>query len=120
GAVPPKPHIAFRAPDGKLRYEECLTRRGFDGEFSILYHESPPMTDLEIGAAGPGPWDRQAPRDAPGVPLKRRLVLGEKAPDGYTPILHNADVVVSLFRLPREAQSAAAFSNGDGDDLFYL
>jgi len=54
GEVPPKPHIAFRGPGGKLRYEECLTRRGFDGEFSILYHENPPMTDDAIGEAEPG------------------------------------------------------------------
>jgi homogentisate 1,2-dioxygenase len=36
GDLPPKPHTAFRSASGKLRYEECLTRRGFDGEFSIL------------------------------------------------------------------------------------
>jgi homogentisate 1,2-dioxygenase len=120
GAVPPKPHIAFRGPDGKIRYEECLTRRGFDGEFSILYHESHPTTDLEIGDAEPGPFDRKVPLDAPHVPLKRRLVLGQDAPDGFTPILHNRDVVLSLVKLPTEAQSEAAFSNGDGDDLWYL
>ena len=37
GELPAKPHTAFRGPGGALRYEECLTRRGFDGEFSILY-----------------------------------------------------------------------------------
>jgi homogentisate 1,2-dioxygenase len=120
GEVPPKPHIAFRGPGGKLRYEECLTRRGFDGEFSILYHENPPMTDDAIGEAEPGPFDRKVPLDAPHVPLKRRLVLGENAPAGYTPILHNADVVISLVRLPKEATSNAAFSNGDGDDLWFF
>jgi homogentisate 1,2-dioxygenase len=120
GAVPPKPHIAFRGPEGKLRYEECLTRRGFDGEFSILYHENHPTTDLEIGDAEPGPFDRKVPLDAPHVPLKRRLVLGQNAPDGFTPILHNGDVVISLVKLPKDAQSEAAFSNGDGDDLWYF
>jgi homogentisate 1,2-dioxygenase len=120
GDVPPKPHIVFRGPGGRLRYEECLTRRGFDGEFSILYHENPPMTDAEIGEAEPGPFDRKVPLEAPHVPLKRRLVLGEKAPDGFTPILYNQDVVISFVRLPKEARSEAAFSNGDGDDLWYL
>jgi homogentisate 1,2-dioxygenase len=120
GDVPPKPHIAFRGPGGRLRYEECLTRRGFDGEFSILYHENPPMTDAEIGEARPGPFDRQVPLEAPHAPLKRRLVLGEKAPDGFTPILYNQDVVISFVRLPKEARSESAFSNGDGDDLWYL
>ena len=120
GEVPAKPHTAFRSASGELRYEECLTRRGFDGEFSILYHEGPPMTDLRIGPATPGPFDRRAGTPAPPQPLRRRLVLGESAPEGFTPILMNDDVVVSLFRLPREAESPDAFSNGDGDELFFF
>ena len=120
GEVPPKPHIAFRSASGALRYEECLTRRGFDGEFSILYHEGPPMTDTRISPAKPGCFDRQVGTLAPPQPLKRRLVLGEKAPDGFTPILKNDDVAVSLFKLPKEGAPEHGFSNGDGDDLFFF
>ena len=111
---------AFRSAEGALRFEECLTRRGFDGEFSILYHEGPPMTDSLIGPATPGRFDRQPPVPAEHQPLRRRLLLGAKAPEGYTPVLFNEDVTVSLFRLPREAESPDGFSNGDGDDLYFL
>jgi len=120
GDVPPKPHTAFRSSSGALRYEECLTRRGFDGEFSILYHEGPPMTDSLIGPAAPGRFDRKAPVPAENQLLRRRLLLGEKAPEGFTPALFNDDVTVSFFRLPREAESPDGFSNGDGDDLFFF
>ncbi len=120
GELPAKPHTAFRSPTGGLRFEECLTRRGFDGEFSILYHEGPPMTDSLIGPAAPGRFDRQVPRPAEHQPLRRRLLLGEKAPEGFTPVLFNDDVAVSLFRLPREAESPDGFSNGDGDDLYFF
>ena len=120
GQVPPKPHIAFRSPSGALRYEECLTRKGFEGEFSILYHEGPPMTDSLVGPAKPGTWDRQAPAPVEHQPLRRRLLLGEKAPPGYTPVLFNDDVAVSFLRLPREAESPDGFSNGDGDDLYFF
>jgi homogentisate 1,2-dioxygenase len=120
GEVPKKPHTAFRSASGALLYEECLTRRGFDGEFSILYHEGPPMTDARISPAVPGRYDRQAGTLAPPQPLKRRLVLGEKAPGGFSPILQNDDVVVSFFRLPRESESPDGFSNGDGDELFFF
>jgi len=120
GDVPPKPHTAFRSSSGALRYEECLTRRGFDGEFSILYHEGPPMTDSLIGPAAPGRFDRKAPIPAENQLLRRRLLLGEKAPEGFTPALFNDDVTVSFFRLPREAESPDGFSNGDGDDLFFF
>ena len=120
GEVPPKPHTVFRSEDGRLRHEECFTRLGFDGEFSILYHEEPPAADREIGPAEPGRWDRQVPRATEPQPLKRRLVLGAIAPEGWTPVAANADVVVSLFDLPPEASTGAGFANGDGDDLLYL
>ena len=120
GSLPAKPHIAFRSPEGKLRFEECLTRKGFDGEFSILYHEGPPMTDDRIGPCEPGRFDPKPARETPRQPLRRRLLLGEKAPEGFTPILKNDDVVVSLFRLPKEAAPDDGFCNGDGDDLFYF
>lgn len=120
GELPRKPHTAFRGPNGALRHEECLTRRGFDGEFSILYHEGPPMTDLSIGPAEPARFSPHAAELAESLPLRRRLILGERAPEGFTPILANADVVASLFVLPAEASAGSAFSNGDGDDLYFL
>ena len=120
GAVPGKPHTAFRSPSGALYQEECFTRQGFDGEFSILYHEGPPMTDRSIGPAEPGPLDRAVPVWADDQPLRRRLVLGEGAPEGWTPVCGNADVVVSLFDLPAGGPTATGFANGDGDDLLYV
>ena len=120
GEVPAKPHTVFRSPEGRLRHEECFTRLGFDGEFSILYHEAPPAADRSIGPAEPGPLDRKVATFAPEEPLRRRLVLGEGAPAGWTPICANADVVVSLFDLPAGPAPDAGFANGDGDDLLYV
>jgi len=120
GALPAKPHTAFRDAAGALRWEECLTRKGFDGEFSILYHEGPPMTDLRIGPCAPGRFDLQPAREAPHQPLRRRLLRGQKVPPGFTPILKNDDVVVSLFQLPKEAATEDGFCNGDGDELFFF
>ena len=78
------------------------------------------MTDTKIGPTVPGRFDRKAATLAPSQPLKRRLLLGEKALPGFTPVLHNPDVVVSFFSLPGESASEDGFSNGDGDDLFYF
>ena len=49
GELPAKHHITLRAggtADGALRYEHCLTRQGFDGAYSILYHRSLPPRDV--------------------------------------------------------------------------
>jgi homogentisate 1,2-dioxygenase len=120
GALPGKPHTAFRDGAGKLRYEECLTRAGFDGEFSILYHEGPPMTDETIGPCEPGRYDPKPAVEAPPQPLRRRLLAGERAPEGFTPVLVNADVAVSFLRLPVEANTEDGFCDGDGDELFFF
>jgi homogentisate 1,2-dioxygenase len=42
GEIPRKHHVALRGPDGALRHEQCLTRAGFDGPYSILYHVNRP------------------------------------------------------------------------------
>ncbi len=120
GTLPEKPHTVFRDSAGRLRYEECLTRAGFEGEFSILYHEAPPMTDERIGPCSPGRFDPKPALEAPRQPLRRRLLLGDKAPTGFTPVLVNPDVAVSFFSLPTEACSEDGFTNGDGDELFFF
>ncbi|MBL9016224.1 MAG: homogentisate 1,2-dioxygenase, partial [Myxococcales bacterium] len=42
GDVARKHHIQLRGPDGELRFEECFTRDGFDGPYTILYHQRRP------------------------------------------------------------------------------
>ena len=49
GDVPAKHHLALRA-GGRLRYEECLTRKGFDGPYTIAYHEHRPQALRAVGA----------------------------------------------------------------------
>jgi gluconolactonase len=44
GDVARKHHIQLRGPDGALRYEECFTRDGFEGPYTILYHLRRPHT----------------------------------------------------------------------------
>ncbi|MEE9161637.1 MAG: homogentisate 1,2-dioxygenase, partial [Candidatus Neomarinimicrobiota bacterium] len=38
GEIPPKRHTRFRDADGNLRYEEHVSRQGFAGVYSNLYH----------------------------------------------------------------------------------
>ena len=42
GELPPKRHIQFRAPDGRLYSEEVFGTEGFVGPTSTLYHIHPP------------------------------------------------------------------------------
>jgi homogentisate 1,2-dioxygenase len=121
GFVPSKPHTALRSNDGALRYEECFTRQGFEGAFSMLYHLHRPHE------AEPAPAPRHFPaaRPADERSLARRHYrclelpeLGASALESRLPLLFNDDVVIGFLR-PRAADTAY-FVNADADELFFV
>ncbi len=123
GDVPPKPHLVFRAASGALLYEECVTRGGFDGAFSILYHEgrpheAEPLADDATGFPVPGQ------HTAPGGLLRRHYRCLDVGPAGggalesRRPLLFNADVVIGIAR--PDSPDRAYFVNADADDLFFV
>jgi homogentisate 1,2-dioxygenase len=120
GEIPRKHHITFRDSSGNLRFEECITRRGFDGPYTICYHVERPHTARSVGVR-PG-WTVPVPSEE--RPLVRRHfksgdIEGGGAPiHARKPILFNADVVVSILR--PDAADSAYFANGDGDDLYFI
>lgn len=121
GEVPRKHHIAFRDGAGKLLWEECFTRQGFDGPYSILYHRERPHAQRPAEVAHG--W--RAPQAVPPRPLRKRhyrtqdLRASGGAPvDARLPLLFNADVALSL--VTPGAPDPVYFQNGDGDDLYFV
>lgn len=120
GLVPQKPHIVFEV-DGKLAYEECFTRQGFEGAYSILYRRSPPtrVTEWKLSRRG---WS--APEQAPLQVLARRhfvapkLKAGGSMLDARTPVMFNADVTMLVAR--PDKNDDVYFSNGDADELHFV
>ena len=120
GEVPPKHHIALRDAEGRLRHEECLTRAGFDGPYTIAYHVHRPHA---LHAAEPRHGWR-APAPAPPRPIaKRHYRTQELAPaggapvDARVPLLFDEDVVLGM--VTPSAPDPVYVANGDGDDLYY-
>jgi homogentisate 1,2-dioxygenase len=123
GVVPDKPHTALRGAEGRLRHEECLTREGFEGPYTILYHlERPHLAQPVTPAHG---WEIPGDADDEPRPLARRHYRSQElarrggAPlDARVPLLWNGDVVVSIVH-PDEPDPVY-FANGDGDDLYFI
>ncbi len=120
GDIPAKHHIAHRDERGALRWEECITREGFEGPYTIAYHVHRPHEQLpEDGVHG---W---AKPEAAAVPLRKWHF---KTPDlavveGTTlqttvPLLFNDDVTIGMTR--PTASDDVYRSNVDGDDLYYV
>ncbi len=123
GSFPAKHHIAFRE-GGELRHEECLTRDGFEGAYTIAYHLRRPHTQRVIDA--PAGWAApiEAPAHATRPLAKRHYVTSQLArPTGApltarVPLLFNADVVASV--ASPTAADPCYVANGDGDELIYV
>jgi homogentisate 1,2-dioxygenase len=122
GEVPAKPHTTQTSREGRLLYEECVTRDGFDGPFSILYHRDKPHDARPAPAAT---RFRVPPRTAEASDLLRRHYRcmdltdsGGPAIACRTPLLFNPQVTIGFVR-PSQPDPVY-FTNGDGDDLFFI
>jgi homogentisate 1,2-dioxygenase len=121
GKVPRKHHIQLRDEQGTLMHEECITRDGFEGPYTIAYHQRAPHTQ-SLAEVGHG-W--KAPQAVPGHSLAKRHYKTQElkrvagAPlDARVPLLFNADVTLGVVH-PTEPDPVY-FSNADGDDLLYI
>jgi homogentisate 1,2-dioxygenase len=125
GDVPAKHHIAHRDREGTLRHEQCITRDGFDGPYTIVYHERRPHTQRKGARARHG-WAAPALAAAAAErPLEKRHYrsqdlspVGGAPIDARVPILFNADVVLSIAH--PTAADPVYLQNGDGDELIYV
>ena len=119
GELPPKRHIQFRRPDGGLYAEELFSTKGFESIYSLLYHLRPPTATLEVR-----PWDRPVPRLEPNQPLRNRhfttgaIRLGADAIASRTPLLGNADLLISLAEADEPMEYF--YRNVGGDELLFI
>jgi homogentisate 1,2-dioxygenase len=121
GTVPRKHHVALRGKDGELLVEECVTRAGFDGPYTILYHQHRPHTHRPEPAIHG--W--KAPQALPPRPLAKRHYLtprldarGGPPVDARQVLLFNAQVAVGA--LTPTAADPVYVVNADADDLFFV
>lgn len=121
GDVAKKHHIQLRGEGGELRFEECFTRDGFDGPYTIMYHLRRPHTQrvapAKHGWAGPVAASERAL-------AKRHYRTGELSSQGGPQIdarvaLHfNADLTSGV-AFPT-APDPVYVVNGDADELVYV
>jgi homogentisate 1,2-dioxygenase len=120
GRIPTKPHTVFEV-DGRMTMEHCITRVGFEGIYSILWHRRPPhwvRTEEDLGLH-PG-WS-DAAWDGP---LRRCHYHTGSVPVGGSPLLarrlwmDNPDVRLWVARPDRSEETLVA--NADGDELTYV
>ena len=129
GDVPAKHHIALRGEGGALRWEECITRDGFAGGYTIAYHERRPheqrVAPTSRGWARPEAAPGADPRDPDARPMAKRHFKSQDLQrrggppiDARVPLLFNRDVVLGVSH--PDAEDPVYFANGDADDLVFV
>jgi homogentisate 1,2-dioxygenase len=124
GELPPKHHTALRSPTGALRHEECLTRAGFDGPYSILYHQHRPHALKPTHTGHACAALQRTPESSESGALRRRHYRTSALPatggpiDSRVPLLFNEDV--ALFTLKPSRSDTVYFVDADGDELFFV
>jgi homogentisate 1,2-dioxygenase len=124
GRVPAKHHIVLRDERGELLWEECFTRDGFEGPYTISYHQHRPHEHQVAQVEHGWPAARAAAADAARPISKRHYRSQELAHKGGAPVdcrvplLFNDDVVVSV-AYP-DAADPTYVANVDGDELVYV
>jgi homogentisate 1,2-dioxygenase len=121
GKVPAKPHTAFYDEDGQLLMEQCVTREGFDGPFSILYFKIPPTDETAVESMAVPGFCPVEPVSS--QPLHRRHVKTQDLNvegDFLTArrtVMMNSDLRVDICKPNKKA--GIFFSNSDGDECWF-
>ena len=119
GEVPPKRHTQFRAPDGRLYYEELMGEEGFSSDSSLLYHRGVPSAIV-----GAETWELSDQTLTPNHPLKpRHLKLHDletrgDAVTGRRLVLGNNDVRIAY--VVTGTDPSPFYRNAIGDECVYV
>jgi homogentisate 1,2-dioxygenase len=121
GEVAAKHHIQLRGPSGELRFEECFTRDGFDGPYTIMYHQRRPHVH-RVAPAKHG-WAKPvatAERALAKRHYKSFELANEKGAqiDARIPLVFNDDVISGVV-FPT-AEDPVYIADGDADQLLYI
>ncbi|WP_193612881.1 homogentisate 1,2-dioxygenase [Nocardioides lijunqiniae] len=119
GEVPPKRHIQFRGPAGRLYHEELMGEEGFSSDSALLYHRGVPSAIVASEV-----WELPDQTTAPNHPLKpRHLRLHDvetsgDAVTGRRLVLGNSDVRIGY--VVTGTEPSALYRNATGDECVYV
>ncbi len=121
GEFPAKHHTALRSAQGALFYEECLTRRGFDGAYTIAYHQNRPqaLRATEEVIVEPLSSAERSPSPLARRHFRTRSLSTGTAASARTALLHNRDLVIAIWQ-PRASEPSYALNAGADELLFVL
>jgi len=116
GILPNKRHTQLRDESGKLYSEELISRNGFSGMYSNIYHLNPPSAVKAIGECRTIHLSNNFTNHRPHHIDTNRIPASEKYFHSRTPLFYNEDITLSKVHLEKSVTSL--LRNGSADELF--
>ncbi len=118
GKIPSKRHIQFRNKSGDLFWEELISRNGFSGIYSNLYHKNPPTSIKKIGT-----YKRvKLKKDQTSYVhhhIKTNLIkLKGDAVKSRFPLFYNSDLIIYKSHITKSMDSL--FKNAGSDEVIFI
>ena len=118
GLIPSKRHTAFKNHDGGYYYEELVSRRGFSGIFSNLYHINRPTEIIDVGTF------KKVELSSPTFTHKARHIktslLDSKGDiiSSRSALFYNSDVIISVAN--PSSKMDYFYRNSTSDEVLYI
>ena len=118
GEIPNKRHTQFRDGQKNLYWEELVSRNGFSGIYSNLYHLNPPMNIIKIGSF------KKIELSTANVSYRHHHMKTSKLKKNGTfissrvPLFFNSELVI--YKAHVDKSMSELYKNGHSDEILFI
>ncbi len=118
GKIPPKRHTAFKKEDGSIYYEELVSREGFSGMYSNLYHLQRPTKISKVGELIKQELIKAESKHRARHITTANLDSSGDALSARMPLFFNPDITISVATITENMEYC--YRNGTADEVLYI
>ena len=118
GKIPPKRHTAFKQEDGSLYYEELVSREGFSGMYSNLYHFQRPTKISKVGELIKQELSNAKTKHRARHITTASLNITGDVLSSRSPLFFNSDIIISVAAVSEKMDYC--YRNGTADEVLYI
>jgi homogentisate 1,2-dioxygenase len=118
GKIPAKRHTAFKKKDGSIYYEELVSREGFSGMYSNLYHLQRPTKISKVGELIKQELIKAESKHRARHITTANLDSSGDALSARMPLFFNPDITISVATITENMEYC--YRNGTADEVLYI
>ena len=117
GTIPPKRHTVFKK-NKKLLFEQHISREGFSGIYSNLYHLSMPTKLSTVGDFKSLKISKASYKHKARHLMSYKIKKNDDAIKSRIPLMFNNDIIISVCHINKNMDYF--YRSGHFDELFYI